>query len=44
MGEVDKRVKDPARVLRIEGTINSRSNKVVKCLVNNKHGLFDLYE
>lgn len=44
MGEVDKRVKDPARVLRIEGTINSRSNKVVKCLVNNKHELFDLYE
>lgn len=44
MGEVDKRVKDAARVLRIEGTINSKSDKVVKCLVNNKHDLFDLYE
>ena len=37
MGEVDKRVKDPSRVLRIEGTINSKSDKVVKCLVNNEH-------
>lgn len=44
MGEVDKRVKDPSRVLRIEGTINSKSDKVVKCLVNNEHELYDLYE
>lgn len=44
MGEVDKRVKDPSRILRIEGTINSKSDKVVKCLVNNGHELYDLYE
>ena len=43
-GEVDKRVKDPSRILRIEGTINSKSDKVVKCLVNNGHELYDLYE
>ena len=44
MGEVDKRVKDPSRVLRIEGTINSKSDKVVKCLIDNEHELYDLYE
>lgn len=44
IGEVDTRVKDPARVLRVEGTINSKSDKVVKCLVNNKHELYDLYD
>lgn len=44
IAEVDSRVKDPVRVLRVEGTINSKNDKVVKCLVNNKHKLYDLYD
>jgi len=44
MGEVDTRVKDPARLLRVEGTINSKNDKAVKCLVNNNHKLYDLYD
>lgn len=44
IAEVDTKVKDPARVLRVEGTINSKNDKVVKCLVNNKHKLYDLYD
>lgn len=44
IAEVDTRVKDPVRVLRVEGTINSKNDKVVKCLVNNKHKEYDLYD
>lgn len=44
IAEVDTRVKDPVRVLRVEGTINSKNDKVVKCLVNNKHKSYDLYD
>ena len=44
IAEVDTRVKDPVRVLRVEGTINSKNDKVVKCLVNNKRKSYDLYK
>ena len=41
---VDGKVKDPARILRVEGTINSKTDEVVKCLVNNKRKSYDLYK
>lgn len=44
IAEVDSRVKDPARILRIEGTINSKNDEEVRCLVNNNHKLYDLYD
>lgn len=40
----DKRVKDPARVLRIPGTINSKNDEVVRVVVDNKLPLYDLYD
>ena len=44
IAEVDLKVKDPTRILRIEGTINSKNDEVVRCLVDNNHKLYDLYD
>ena len=40
----DKKVKDPARVLRIPGTINSKNDEVVRVVLDNELPLYDLYE